>query len=1442
MAPIAPMWWFKEVPVHTETFVDIAHSVTHVVPLPRNFQTQRATDVSSNKRHLENQAGVFAFPSQFAKSIVWRTKENATILELISLSGKENSPTRQISFQFHASILPGIHFAPLTQHGGISIALMTVDCVLYRLHISALSRFLTKDMEEGYSSAAQVKWTANCEPLLFRYIGDRQAAVAATDGRLFLVQTALLAEDANRHEHAEVKVYDLQEDTHFIHNVHQGSAIQKLYSRFQSAFDSSLYAPARDMTARINIVAIETYTTHDDNLLFALYQDRTIGIWSIARRQCLQTMRTPASPNASGYVQETIDESLRAHLRIISNPHMPWALRLLVYVPTETEAQMSIYSARLDTSEDVKFVPGSTCTIRPDSTVAAGSSTSDLVAIDIKPNESQTGYTIWGLWETDMRMSVKYMLVEDHTVEPSQFCEFAERSVLDGRWWSVAMQRPPNGFIKSMGSVDDSNEGTPKYFADYVFTSGRFSDRTIMRALEVIFKGRSFILNSDLRDHIMDALSVQTPSGASKAELEQARKSEIMGWTKFISTCVKIDYDASVPLGLSIASDTGYMVVVKQDSLSFLTACDDSEILFHTFQDKQFEVARFLATPPSQLRSTYPKIQDHALRQDVSKLFMAMDFVTRNIVDKDTNALECVIAHLSTTNGPRDFIDILSREHLPRYVSVAEMNRARNLVASCSRGLDVFIYMIRQMLYNADSNPSVLTSSRCILPYEALVAASVQQLAIHRYVIAQNFLILAVVIFSGPPSPRTWIDDESRFISDAMRSTQALLVLKWVSCQSISSPLSTSVSLGLEQQLSQMHVQDGTDGTMRGRCRQTLTGSLLKTMASESGRYGAVEFPIYLAIPRAASKFLHQLGILNQSADESETKYHTGLAQRLSGLGEMTLLSEFLKIVPQSACLAYYRGKVLLSQGRSSQALEQFLTVSASFGNDLKISNVEQELDIMRLDYRTRVSEGHSGLENYYSHVISLFAENGAHEQVIHLAKLALTELLNDAGAQVVEEQIRGYLEPIYTSALAIRSYEQAYIALMQVTSETLRKQYLRVFVATVCANGDGAKLCLHPFTGVREEVERMLVHSAEHAPVLSSPDPYKILYAYYCYHGEFRNAASVMCQYGQKLTATSNQTESVLALLTEAGHAYLAAINALHMAGLDSSWVTVQVLNQDFQKVIQLTEIKMEYALIMAKLKLVKTIPELVTSAALAMSEQETMSMLVLQGDYEGATSLALLFNMDLSIVFNSLADKYLTALKLEQEELHGKNGLQGAKSVRVDNRRSVHALLTLEAYLERHDKAETNFKYRLGVIERMLQRNPHFDLPPWLINHFLTHNPEDLIRLYLKAGALNAAAEFSSVIIQQAMPKDNLISRHPNARWLPYSLLDEIFASLQTQIEDIENVQKGEQNVDSSSGSRRMTSESLRELKNLKTILEVNVRLYLENVERESIFNGKK
>jgi len=113
---------------------------------------------------------------------------------------------------------------------------------------------------------------------------------------------------------------------------------------------------------------------------------------------------------------------------------------------------------------------------------------------------------------------------------------------------------------------------------------------------------------------------------------------------------------------------------------------------------------------------------------------------------------------------------------------------------------------------------------------------------------------------------------------------------------------------------------------------------------------------------------------------------------------------------------------------------------------------------------------------------------------------------------------------------------------------------------------------------------------------------------------------------------------------------------------------------------IVHLSDLRKEYALIAAKIKLLKEIPAHILSgmsvgvaehplilffvflsadfwicsvyiAALKLTPEETIIMLVRTGCVDTATSLAVQYGLELDVVFDYLVDKYLSAVAQEQE-----------------------------------------------------------------------------------------------------------------------------------------------------------------------------------------------
>ncbi|KAF8943067.1 hypothetical protein BGZ52_011955, partial [Haplosporangium bisporale] len=115
----------------------------------------------------------------------------------------------------------------------------------------------------------------------------------------------------------------------------------------------------------------------------------------------------------------------------------------------------------------------------------------------------------------------------------------------------------------------------------------------------------------------------------------------------------------------------------------------------------------------------------------------------------------------------------------------------------------------------------------------------------------------------------------------------------------------------------------------------------------------------------------------------------------------------------------------------------------------------------------------------------------------------------------------------------------------------------------------------------------------------------------------------------------------------------------------------------------------KQSYALAQAKQKLRVVADGAVAQNLYVLDARDTSILLVRYGYIDEATSLALLFNQDLDIIFDSLVDKYLTALTTEQEDLTGKDRMSESNWASANKHRSAMTLLSLQNYLERYDNA---------------------------------------------------------------------------------------------------------------------------------------------------------
>ncbi|KAF9160876.1 hypothetical protein DFQ26_005082 [Actinomortierella ambigua] len=1554
MAHNAPVFWYKEVPVQAEAFLGSQGHVVHNVSVVDHSHRPSATCQGSD-------GGIYTTQDQeLPLSFVWRTKANATCLELIPVSCTDPQPARSVAFQFPSPIAPGVHFVPAESNKrGVCCFLITTDAVAYRINLHDIDALFHHPSNDNTRTTGARSFTVRSAPISakqhtlvsqLRYIEEGTVALRCTDGTLSLLRSQIFLADTSAADRT-CEIQDLHDSTFSLNQINQPGGFKSMFNKFQSSIVSTIVSSTTSQsgfaTTGSYVLAMGAHSVGNLSYLFTLSQDRHVRVWSPHGKLC-QAFHIPPSPDASGIVQETINPAQKAFIGTLYNPNMPWALRLFVYIPTSHGIQLYVYTTRLDLQDGIHFTQTSQSSVTSEALVGSDSGQFNLVSMSIQPGAQQDSYTIWGLWARDRKVFARYLHVTDPMVEASAYGEFAERNQLlvTGRWWNVAMDRELNSLLRTIAFLeDDPTRDVTSQFVEFVFKAGRFSNKTIVDSLIAMRPYYRTLLETAAAGQVqLCAVAISAMSGPEDGSLyaddAEGRQEQVKAWRKFISACAQRELEGATPAGLAVHA-MGYLVIIKEESLSFLRVCDESEIVYHTFMDKQFEVSHFLGVTPSQLKTSYPHLASLGLRQNVSKVMKATEMLFCKLSPALLKTLENRMrgSLLLQTISPRQFADeIFEGLTSSSELGKEDVMRAMHVIDSCEDMNTVLSYLLDQLTYSPN-NPPNPQEGLFFLPHEALVAESAQQLAAERFTMAQKLLVLMSIVYWASAGG----SQDVKLVADVLQVAQSLLLLKWLVSKTISSDSSSghgdiaSAETAIEQQMAGVRVRDSSSSSSSSldqqyavATRQSLLLALVKPQRVHDGRsltshhqhhqhplqhqllaasVVVVEQPFYLSITRAVSRLLDQLRIVSRERTESTTTHLVGLAQRLSALGEVGLLSEFLDLVPLTSTLAYYRGKVLLRQQRPEEALKQFLPLLACFGND--VSSVEQQLDIIRMEYQQHghvkrlapaskmggaASEEAARPLDYYMHLIALFQQADAHAQAVTVARAALDSLAagKEAATGDQEHVKRTLLGHIFDSSLAVRGYHAACKAMLELSSVTAMRQSLEVLISTAVKNNDASQLCSLQFENMSDLFERRMATLARESPLLGKTNLYEVLFSHYIYKGDFRNAASIMCELASRLNITLTSGSATLLkiapLLSEMGKAYLAAINAMYMLEETSRWVAIPATreprldkegNEDVIKrrklgfglpsssssyasnapstrlqILKLKDLQKEYALAIAKLRLLhESPPELSTTMTTTttttdslgiatLSAQAAVYMLLKLGDHESATTLSLMFELDLSPVLNFLVDHYLYLLSHEQSEMldwdirdidakkkkqannggnsgdeaeDGKDidededamqdvdgavvrrrskGQQGGSNGRDDGSVAVHgptlsvkALHTLREYLEKHDSAAgSNFKYRAKVIERILRQNRSFSLPPWLTQHYLKHTPEDLIRLYLRYGTIVQAASFASTVIRATIKPDELVAKHPLSRWLPYSILDEILQGLRDETARLE------------------------------------------------------
>ncbi|ORX51011.1 hypothetical protein BCR36DRAFT_325982 [Piromyces finnis] len=520
----------------------------------------------------------------------------------------------------------------------------------------------------------------------------------------------------------------------------------------------------------------------------------------------------------------------------------------------------------------------------------------------------------------------------------------------------------------------------------------------------------------------------------------------------------------------------------------------------------------------------------------------------------------------------------------------------------------------------------------------------------------------------------------------------------------------------------------------------------------------------------------------------------------------INILPRLITYLPTLPSTLYLRGKILLHMEENDKAHDLFLKASTGFTSetiiDESLSNI---LKLSRLEI--------SNLETYYKHIINMFEIRKLHQQVINFTNYAIGLYSDKQNLTEKDKSEVDYFKKLkFIHDLELHNFDEAYSSLVSFSDPEMRIYLLRQFVTSMIKAEEILKLCSYSYTGMEEEFENIIYFKIRNSNIQSllyskaydnsnpfeeqktpEPDYNKILFTYYTFKGNFRDAALVMYYYFKQLNSILLNIQSdeklKFIILREQSQSLLAVINSLSLVNEKSRYLMIKCetsldeLNTNTKKrrrvhscndevmgsnqaidIIQLSEIKKEYLLSLAKLEYINcNIEDAETAVSKYLEEKK----------YDKAVNLASHWSIDSSLLFQSLASECIVDM-----EKYG--NVFNAEALNDQTK----AWKQLEDYLKVFENSEHFSSYKKIVMETLFSLDHEIVLPKWLMQQYKKKHTEDAVRIYLK---YNRIEDATKLLIHQCQKYIESCAPHKTRIWISFALLDQVKLALKEKIKDL-------------------------------------------------------
>ncbi|KAL7282041.1 hypothetical protein ACG7TL_003508 [Trametes sanguinea] len=573
-------------------------------------------------------------------------------------------------------------------------------------------------------------------------------------------------------------------------------------------------------------------------------------------------------------------------------------------------------------------------------------------------------------------------------------------------------------------------------------------------------------------------------------------------------------------------------------------------------------------------------------------------------------------------------------------------------------------------------------------------------------------------------------------------------------------------------------------------------------------------------LPISAHRFLDATGLLQSLSPAHATRLEVLFCERLRLLGYREVAREVLAWLPRTPAVTYVLARLWLDEGRYDDAASALETLAGSFGPHSALSLDDQEA----LSVVLPGEKSFSTQFDFYLHVADLFKAALATYHDVFFTQLALSVAPPGIDTMALwHSVIKGLTD--------LGQYEDAYTALVSAPYERLKRECTSQLLYRMCEENAVDRLMTLNFAGLADEVEDALAFKARNADPRIRPFYSRILYTWYVSRSDYRNAALTMYQRARKLASLMGDPATFFELAELQLEAYVVAMNSLSLVDSKNQWVTLPITVETGHEprkrrkltkhipeskyatgrrdaeMVELKDMQYEYALLSARVEVVRRDPTLLSAGDLAFPPPSLVLRLAQWNRFNTAMTTARSLDVDMSDLFSHLTNRCLR-LSRNPDAVMSEDTSDWLLTDKVSSWPGTPAekgWRYLRQSLERHDGPQTDYRYSKVVLETIMAFDRTSPPPPWLIHTLEAsrftrysgrcrlkmsfwaqqeHHPEYLIRTCLRFEVLESALDHTLSMMRRSDARlTDELSKTASATWLPYTLIDQVLVAADSQ-----------------------------------------------------------